>query len=72
MDYPKGVSKSLGETNYKELRSGTVVLNGKEIPAAPLSSYLKALEIAAILKEWIERGDFLLGEPQQLLPSVSE
>lgn len=72
MDYPKGVSKSLGETNYKELRSGTVVLNGKKIPAAPMSSYLKALEIAAILKEWIERGDFLLGEPQQLLPSVAK
>jgi uncharacterized protein (DUF39 family) len=70
MDYPKGVSKSLGEVTYKELRSGNIVLNGKNIPTAPMSSYLKAQEIAAILKEWIERGDFILGEPQQLLPSI--
>jgi hypothetical protein len=30
----------------------------------------KAREIAGILKDWIERGDFLLGEPQQTLPTV--
>ncbi|MDO9558878.1 MAG: homocysteine biosynthesis protein [Syntrophales bacterium] len=70
MDYPKGAPKSLGEVNYKELRSGTIMLNGKKVATAPLSSYYKAREIANLLKEWIERGDFLLGEPQQLLPSV--
>jgi len=70
MDYPKGTPKSLGEVNYKDLRSGTIMLNGKKVSTAPLSSYYKAREIANILKEWIERGDFLLGEPQQLLPSV--
>jgi uncharacterized protein (DUF39 family) len=70
MDYPKGAPKSLGEVNYKELRSGSIMLNGKKVATAPLSSYYKAREIANILKEWIERGDFLLGEPQQLLPSV--
>jgi uncharacterized protein (DUF39 family) len=70
MDYPKGAPKSLGEVNYKELRSGAIMLNGKKVATAPLSSYYKAREIANILKEWIERGDFLLGEPQQLLPSA--
>jgi uncharacterized protein (DUF39 family) len=70
MDYPKGAPKSLGEVNYKELRTGTIMLNGKKVATAPLSSYYKAREIANILKEWIERGDFLLGEPQQLLPSA--
>jgi uncharacterized protein (DUF39 family) len=40
------------------------------VATAPLSSYFKAREIANILKEWIERGDFLLGEPQMLLPST--
>jgi uncharacterized protein (DUF39 family) len=69
MDYPKGVAKSLGEVSYGELRSGTIMLNGQKIATAPLSSYFKAREIANILKEWIERGDFLLGEPQQGLPS---
>ena len=69
MDYPGGVAKSLGEVSYKELRSGSIRLNGKEIATAPLSSYYRARGIANILKEWIERGNFILGEPQQLLLS---
>ncbi|MBN1612903.1 MAG: homocysteine biosynthesis protein [Deltaproteobacteria bacterium] len=69
MDYPKGAAKSLGQVSYRDLRSGTIVLNGQRIATSPLSSYFKAREIAQILKEWIERGDFLIGEPQQLLPS---
>ena len=70
MDYPKGDTKSLGEVSYGDLRTGEIVLDGKKISTAPLSSYYKAREIAMILKEWIEQGDFLLGEPQHLLPSV--
>jgi uncharacterized protein (DUF39 family) len=68
MDYPKGQPKSLGEVSYKELRSGAITLNGKKTATAPLSSYFKARVIANILKEWIERAEFLLGEPQQYLP----
>ena len=70
MDYPKGINKSLGEVSYKQLRSGEIILNGKKISTAPLSSYYKAREIANILKDWIEQGDFLLGEPQMLLPET--
>lgn len=70
MDYPKGVSKSLAEVSYKDLRSGTITIDGKKIITAPLSSYYKARQIANILKEWIESGKFILGEPQQILPSV--
>jgi len=69
VDYPNGSAKSIGEVSYKELRSGTVKLDGRVIPTAPMSSYYKAREIASILKDWIEKGEFLLGEPQQLLPS---
>ncbi|OPY84436.1 MAG: hypothetical protein A4E72_02242 [Syntrophus sp. PtaU1.Bin208] len=69
MDYPKGAAKSLGEVSYKDLRSGVIELNGRKISTAPLSSYYKAREICEHLKEEIERGDFLLGEPQQLLPA---
>ena len=69
VDYPSGPAQSLGEVSYKELRSGRIKLHGRVIPTAPLSSYYKAREIAAILKDWIEKGEFLLGEPQQLLPS---
>ncbi|MDO9529604.1 MAG: homocysteine biosynthesis protein [Syntrophales bacterium] len=69
MDYPNGTLKSLGEVSYKELKSGSINLNGTKIATAPLSSYYKAREISNVLKEWIKRGDFLLGKPQQLLPS---
>ena len=69
VDYPSGPAPSLGEVSYRQLRSGTMELNGKTIDTAPMSSYYKALEICHILKEWIEKGEFLLGEPQRLLPS---
>jgi len=71
MDVPSGNPKSLGEVTFKDLRSGAVTLNGRKIPSAPLSSYFKAQEIAALLKERIEKGEFFLGEPQWTLPSVS-
>ncbi|MBW2039626.1 MAG: homocysteine biosynthesis protein [Deltaproteobacteria bacterium] len=67
-DYPQGVNKSYGEVNYKELKSGQVIFNGKEVPTVPLSSYLKAREIAAILKGWIQEEWFTLGVPQKTLP----
>lgn len=71
MDVPSGNPKSLGEVTFKDLRSGTVTVNGRKIPTAPLSSYFKAQEIAVLLKEWIERGEFFLGESPWTLPSVS-
>jgi uncharacterized protein (DUF39 family) len=58
--------------NYKQLKGGKIKFNGKEIPSTPLSSYPKAKKIAEILKDWIQKGKFLLGEPQQGLPSVSQ
>jgi len=71
VDYPRGISKTLGQVSYRELRSGKIKLGGRVIPTAPMSSYYKAREIANILKVWIEKGEFLLGEPQQFLPTVS-
>jgi len=70
MDYPKGELKSLGEVSYKELRGGSISLQGTTVPTAPLSSYYRAQQIADILKSWIEKGSFLLGEPQKVLPTV--
>ncbi|MBL7068379.1 MAG: homocysteine biosynthesis protein [Candidatus Omnitrophica bacterium] len=69
-DYPQGKSGSLGEVNYEELKSGTIKVQGRDVPTAPLSSYPKALEIAKTLKEWIKKGDFLLVEPAAGLPSA--
>jgi len=69
VDYPSGVSQSIAEVTYQELRSGEVTIDGKKIPTAPLSSYYKARQIANLLKELIEKGDFFIGEPQQNLPT---
>ncbi|NQU12572.1 MAG: hypothetical protein HQ561_00425 [Desulfobacteraceae bacterium] len=68
-DYPKGEAVKLGQVSYAELKSGTIRFDGQDVPAVPLSSHVRALEIARILKDWIEKGDFLLSEPQELLPS---
>jgi uncharacterized protein (DUF39 family) len=69
-DYPRGESRVLGEVNYKELRSGSIKIKGRDIPTASLSSYAKAREIAGTLKAWIEEKKFFLSEPVFTLPSV--
>jgi len=67
--YPNLEPGSLGEVNYKQLRSGEIEVQGKKVPTSPLSSYPRALQIANILKEWIQKGEFFLTEPVQLIPS---
>lgn len=66
--YPLREAGSLGEVNYAQLRSGKIVVRGKEVSTGSLSSYSKAKEIATILKEWIQKGKFLLSEPVAHLP----
>lgn len=68
--YPQRESGDLGRVSYAELRSGSITIQGKEVPTTPLSSYAKARQIAEILKTWITEGDFLLTEPVQALPSI--
>ncbi len=70
IDYPNGVSRSLGEVSYAELKSGEVKVFGHTIPAAPLSSRYMAVNIAEILKKWIKENKFTLGVPQINLPTV--
>jgi len=69
-DYPAGAVKSLGQVSYAELKSGVIRFQGKSVPTVPLSSMVKAREIAETLKAWIRKGRFLLGEPQFTLPSA--
>lgn len=68
--YPERKPEVLGTVSYADLRSGRIMVQGKEVPTTPLSSYAKAREIALILKEWVKNGRFLLAEPVQLLPSM--
>jgi uncharacterized protein (DUF39 family) len=65
---PSRQRPALARVSYQQLRSGHIELNGKSVRTAPLSSYIKAREIAAILKDWINQGNFLLQEPIQNLP----
>jgi uncharacterized protein (DUF39 family) len=67
--YPQCVPGSLGEVNYRQLKSGKIEVEGKQIPTAGLSSCLRAREIAQILKEWIVTGKFLLTQSVEPLPS---
>ena len=68
-DYGKGISKSYGKVSYAQLKSGHITFKGEKIPTVPLSSLVRAREIADTLKKWISKGTFLLGEPQVTLPS---
>ncbi len=70
-DYSFTRQEPICEVNYAQLKSGSISVEGREVPTVPLSSYVRAKEIAEILKKWIENGEFILGEPQQMLPSVS-
>lgn len=58
----------LGKVTYAELRSGRIKIGGKIVPTAPLSSYTRAREIAATLKEWIKEKKFYLTGSLQALP----
>jgi len=69
-DYPNMISKSLGELNYAQLKTGKITVQGKDVPTGNLSSYSKARDISEELKSWIKKGDFLLTEPVAPLPGA--
>jgi uncharacterized protein (DUF39 family) len=68
--YPQRKPDVLGEVSYAQLKSGKIAVHKKEVPTASLSSYPKAVEIAQTLKEWVQRGEFLLTDPVAPLPGA--
>jgi uncharacterized protein (DUF39 family) len=68
--YPQREPDILAEVSYGELKSGQIKVRKKDVPTSSLSSYPKAVEIASILKQWIETGEFLLTEPVAPLPGM--
>lgn len=68
--YPEREPEVLAEVNCAQLKSGKVIIEGKDVPTGGLSSYARAREIANTLKEWIIRAEFFLTEPVAMLPSV--
>ncbi len=67
-DYPNGTGKTLGRVSYAQLKSGSIELKGQAVPTVPLSSVVRAREIADTLKQWIVNGSFFLTEAQMPLP----
>lgn len=67
-DYTNGIARTYGQVSYADLKSGSIVVNGEDVQTAPLSSVVKAREIAETLKDWIQSGHFLLHEPAMTLP----
>ncbi|SIN97767.1 homocysteine biosynthesis protein [Halodesulfovibrio marinisediminis] len=68
-DYPNGLPRVLQHCTYEELKSGEVEIMGKKVETVPMTSYPISLEIADKLKEWIQKGDFLLTEPVEKIPA---
>lgn len=70
MDYsvPSRSRPLLGRFNYEQLKSGSVRIGAREVPAAPLGSYRMSRQVATTLKQWIEQGSFTLSEPVARLP----
>jgi uncharacterized protein (DUF39 family) len=68
--YPQRKPEVVAEVSYAELKSGKIKIKGRDVPTASRSSYPKAVEIATILKEWIQARKFFLTEPVEHLPGV--
>jgi uncharacterized protein (DUF39 family) len=62
----------LRHVSYAELKSGSIELEGRTVPTTPLSSYVRAREIAGEVKSWVQSGRFLLTEPVQAFPGPSD
>ena len=69
-DYPNCLPRVIQHVTYEDLKSGEVEIMGKKVETVPMTSYPLSLEVANTLKSWIEKGEFLLTEPVELLPSA--
>lgn len=74
VDYgvPRRDRPIIKKVNYRELKSGTIVVEDKTIKVSPLTSLQKARTITDILKKWIETSSFYLSSPVNPLPRTTE
>jgi uncharacterized protein (DUF39 family) len=68
--YPNREPEVIGHVSYAQLKTGAIEVDGKSIPATPLSSYPRAVEVATVLKEWIQAGEFQLTAAVAPLPGA--
>jgi uncharacterized protein (DUF39 family) len=69
-NYPQICGASLGEVNYAQLKTGSITVQGKQIPTGGISSYKCARQIAEMLKSKIAAKEFYLSEPVSAIPSA--
>ncbi len=69
-DYPENNGIILGHVSYKDLYSGEITVQGKLVKSFSLSSRKKGEEIAGELKNWIEKKEFLITSPTEVLAAV--
>jgi uncharacterized protein (DUF39 family) len=71
VDYgvPSRSRPTLRETDYEELKSGKVEINGRSVKVTSISSLKQAHKISNELKRWIEGGTFTLTKPIETLPT---
>ncbi|MHA1684750.1 MAG: homocysteine biosynthesis protein, partial [Promethearchaeota archaeon] len=74
VDYgiPRRDKPNLGKVSYKQLKSGTVSIKGKDVRVKPLSSFKVAKEIAVTLKSWIMKGKFFVSRPVELISTTTK
>lgn len=70
-DYSKEGKPAVAKCSFEELQSGEVIVQGKKVKTAPLSSLYKARIIAQLLKSRIIKGEFTLQEPIKHFPKVA-
>jgi len=68
-DYPNGIPREVTRVSFADLRTGQITVNEKKTDTVPVTSHSMSLEVADKLKEWILKGDFLLTEKQDDIPS---
>ncbi len=66
---PRRVRPTFGTVSYAQLKSGRITIDGKTIRTAPLASIYLAEQIAKLLRDSIQAGNFLLTEAVASLPS---
>jgi uncharacterized protein (DUF39 family) len=71
VDYsvPRRDRPKFGQVSYQELKSGSIIVNGKKVRVSSLSSLKMANKVSETLKAWIEEASFFLTEPVERLPT---
>jgi len=71
MDFsiPRRIRPTFGLVSYAQLKTGKMTLEGKTVRVAPLASFKRSLEVAELLKQWIENKQFTLSEYVAKIPN---